>query len=200
MKDTKQEKALAIFLKNPRLGAVKTRLAAAIGDQKALEIYTRLVALTLKAAEEVSASRHLFYSDTLESAPKDLQAEPHIQIGSGLGERMSNGFNQLLDNYHRVVLIASDLPEISATLIDEAFEKLDTNDLVIGPAEDGGYYLIALKAPQPTLFSAIEYSNAEVFEQTLVRAEAEKLKVATLKKLRDIDTLADLDHFDFLSS
>ncbi len=199
MKDTKQEKALAIFLKNPRLGAVKTRLAAAIGDQKALEIYTRLVALTLKAAEEVSASRHLFYSDTLESAPKDLQAEPHIQIGSGLGERMSNAFNQLLDNYHRVVLIGSDLPEISATLIDEAFEKLDTNDLVIGPAEDGGYYLIALKAPQPTLFSAIEYSNAEVFEQTLVRAEAEKLKVASLKKLRDVDTLADLSHFDFLS-
>jgi uncharacterized protein len=200
MKDTKQEKALAIFLKNQRLGAVKTRLAAAIGDQKALEIYTRLVALTLKAAKEVSASRHLFYSDTLESAPKDLQAEPHIQIGSGLGERMNNAFNQLLDNYHKVVLIGSDLPEISATLIDEAFEKLDTNDLIIGPAEDGGYYLIALKAPQPTLFSAIEYSNAEVFEQTLVRAEAEKLKVATLKKLRDIDTLADLDHFDFLSS
>ena len=200
MKDTKQEKALAIFLKNQRLGAVKTRLAAAIGDQKALEIYTRLVTLTLKAAEEVSASRHLFYSDTLESAPKDLQAEPHIQIGSGLGERMNNAFNQLLDNYHKVVLIGSDLPEISATLIDEAFEKLDTNDLIIGPAEDGGYYLIALKAPKPTLFSAIEYSNAEVFEQTLVRAEAEKLKVATLKKLRDIDTLADLDHFDFLSS
>ena len=200
MKDTKQEKALAIFLKNQRLGAVKTRLAAAIGDQKALEIYTRLVALTLKAAKEVSASRHLFYSDTLESAPKDLQAEPHIQIGSGLGERMNNAFNQLLDKYHKVVLIGSDLPEISATLIDEAFEKLDTNDLVIGPAEDGGYYLIALKTPQPTLFSAIEYSKAEVFEQTLVRAEAEKLKVATLKKLRDIDTLADLDHFDFLSS
>jgi rSAM/selenodomain-associated transferase 1 len=200
MKDTKQEKALAIFLKNQRLGAVKTRLAAAIGDQKALEIYTRLVALTLKAAKEVSASRHLFYSDTLESAPKDLQAEPHIQIGSGLGERMNNAFNQLLDNYHKVVLIGSDLPEISAALIDEAFEKLDTNDLVIGPAEDGGYYLIALKAPQPALFTAIEYSNAEVFEQTLVRAEAEKLKVATLKKLRDIDTLADLDHFDFLSS
>ena len=200
MKDTKQEKAIAIFLKNPRLGAVKTRLAAAIGDQKALEIYTRLVTLTLKAAEEVSASRHLFYNDILESAPKDLQAEPHIQIGSGLGERMNNAFNQLLDKYHKVVLIGSDLPEISATLIDEAFEKLDTNDLVIGPAEDGGYYLIALKTPQPTLFSAIEYSNAEVFEQTLVRAEAEKLKVATLKKLRDIDTLADLDHFDFLSS
>ena len=199
MKDTKQEKALAIFLKNQRLGAVKTRLAASIGDQKALEIYSRLVAITLKAAKGVSASRHLYYSDTLESA-LDLQAEPHIQIGSGLGERMSNAFNQLLDNYHRVVLIGSDLPEISATLIDEAFEKLDTNDLVIGPAEDGGYYLIALKAPQPTLFSAIEYSNAEVFEQTLVRAEAEKLKVATLKKLRDIDTLADLDHFDFLSS
>ena len=200
MKDTKQEKALAIFLKNQRLGAVKTRLAAAIGDQKALEIYTRLVALTLKAAKEVSASRHLFYSDTLESAPNDLQAEPHIQIGSGLGERMNNAFNQLLDNYHKVVLIGSDLPEISATLIDEAFEKLDTNDLVIGPAEDGGYYLIALKTPQPTLFSAIEYSKAEVFEQTLVRAEAEKLKVASLKKLRDVDTLADLSHFDFLSS
>lgn len=200
MKDTKQEKALAIFLKNQRLGAVKTRLAAVIGDQKALEIYSRLVTLTLKAAKEVSASRHLFYSDTLESASDDLQAEPHIQIGSGLGERMNNAFNQLLSKYLKVVLIGSDLPEISAALIDEAFEKLDTNDLVIGPAEDGGYYLIALKTPQPTLFSAIEYSKAEVFEQTLVRAEAEKLKVASLKKLRDVDTLADLSHFDFLSS
>lgn len=200
MKDTKQEKALAIFLKNQRLGAVKTRLAAAIGDQKALQIYSRLVVLTLKAAKEVSASRHLFYSDTLEAEPKDLKTEPHIQIGSGLGERMNNAFNQLLDNYGKVVLIGSDLPEISAELIEEAFEKLDTNDLVIGPAEDGGYYLIALKAPQPTLFSDIEYSKAEVFEQTLARAEAEKLKVASLKKLRDVDTLADLSHFDFLSS
>jgi rSAM/selenodomain-associated transferase 1 len=200
MKDTKQEKALAIFLKNQRLGEVKTRLAAVIGDQKALEIYSRLVTLTLKAAKEVSASRHLFYSDTLESTSDNLQAERHIQIGSGLGERMKNAFNQLLDNYHKVVLIGSDLPEISATLIDEAFEKLDTNDLVIGPAEDGGYYLIALKAPQPTLFSDIEYSKAEVFEQTLARAEAEKLKVAMLKKLRDVDTADDLAHFDFLNS
>ena len=198
MKDTKQEKALAIFLKNQRLGAVKTRLAASIGDQKALEIYSRLVAITLKAAKGVSASRHLYYSDTLESALY-LQAEPHIQIGSGLGERMNNAFNQLLDKYHKVVLIGSDLPEIRATLIYEAFEKLDTNDLVIGPAEDGGYYLIALKAPQPALFTAIEYSNAEVFEHTLMRAEAEKIKVAILKTLRDVDTLDDLAHFGFLN-
>jgi rSAM/selenodomain-associated transferase 1 len=200
MKDTKQEKALALFLKNQRLGAVKTRLAAAIGNQRALEIYARLVALTLKAAKGVSASLHLFYGDALESTSINLQAEQHIQIGSGLGERMNNAFNELLNNYKKVVLIGSDLPEISATLIDEAFEKLDSCDLVIGPAEDGGYYLIALKAPQPSLFTSIEFSNAEVYERTLMCADSEKLKVAILKKLRDVDTADDLAHFDFLNS
>ena len=80
MKDTKQERALAIFLKNQRLGAVKTRLAAAIGNQRALEIYGRLVALTLKAVKGVSASLHVYYSDSLESVPIDLQAEQHIQM------------------------------------------------------------------------------------------------------------------------
>ena len=200
MKDTKQDRALAIFLKNQRLGAVKTRLAATIGQQKALEIYTRLVALTLKAAKEGSASMHLFYSDALESSSIDLQAEQHVQIGSGLGERMNNAFNELLNKYRKVVLIGSDLPEISATLIDEAFEKLDSCDLVIGPAEDGGYYLIALKSPQPALFTTIEFSNAEVYKRTLMCAESEKLKVATLKKLRDVDTADDLAHFDFLNS
>ena len=200
MKDTKQERALAIFLKNQRLGAVKTRLATAIGNQRALEVYARLVALTLKAAKGVSASLHLYYSDSLESVPIDLQAEQHIQIGFGLGERMNNAFNELLNNYNKVVLIWSDLPEISTTIIDEAFEKLDSCDLVIGPAEDGGYYLIALKAPQPSLFSTIEFSNAEVYERTLMCADNEKLKVAMLKKLRDVDTADDLAHFDFLNS
>lgn len=199
MKDTKQEKALAIFLKNQRLGAVKTRLAKAIGDQKALEIYTALVTLTLKAASDVGASRHLFYSETLESVPNDLQAKQHVQVGTGIGERMNNAFELLLKHYHKVVLIGSDLPDISATLIEEAFTKLDAYDVVIGPAKDGGYYLIGLKAPKPTLFTSIEFSTSKVFEHTLMLAEAEKIKVAILKTLRDVDTLEDLAHFDFLN-
>ena len=84
MKDTKQEKALAIFLKNQRLGAVKTRLAAAIGDQKALEIYTRLVALTLKDAKEVSASRHLFYSDNSSLRQKTFRRSHTFRSGQVL--------------------------------------------------------------------------------------------------------------------
>ncbi|MDA0950741.1 MAG: TIGR04282 family arsenosugar biosynthesis glycosyltransferase [Bacteroidetes bacterium] len=199
MKDTKQEKALAIFLKNQRLGAVKTRLAKAIGDQKALEIYTALVALTLKAASDVSAETHLFLSDTLEPIDSTLKAKQHVQVGNGLGERMNNAFGLLLKEYHKVVLIGSDLPDISATLIEEAFTKLDAYDVVIGPAKDGGYYLIGLKAPKPTLFTSIEFSTSEVFEHTIMRAEAEKIKVAILNTLRDVDTLEDLAHFDFLN-
>lgn len=199
MKDTKQEKALAIFLKNQRLGAVKTRLAKAIGDQKALEIYTALVALTLKAASDVSAETHLFLSDTLEPIDSTLKAKQHVQVGNGLGERMNDAFELLLKQYHKVVLIGSDLPDISATLVEEAFTKLDAYDVVIGPAKDGGYYLIGLKAPKPTLFTSIEFSTSKVFEHTLMLAEAEKIKVAILKTLRDVDILEDLAHFDFLN-
>jgi rSAM/selenodomain-associated transferase 1 len=200
MKDTKQEKALAIFLKNQRLGAVKTRLAAAIGNQKALEIYSQLVDLTLIAAEKVNVSRHIYYSDTLEPLREGFKAQQHLQNGNGLGERMYNAFTHLLNDYQKVVLIGSDLPAISATLIEEAFEKLNLYDLVIGPAEDGGYYLMGLKTPMSALFTSIEFSTPEVFEHTLMRAQAEKIKVTLLKTLRDVDTADDLAHFDFLNS
>ncbi|MFM1808736.1 MAG: hypothetical protein RLZZ242_1461 [Bacteroidota bacterium] len=199
MKDSKQGNALAIFVKNQRLGAVKTRLAAAIGDQKALEVYAQLVHLTLGAAAHTAAAVHLFYHERLEPAPSNLIAQVHVQQGDSLGARMLHAFDLLLADYSKVILIGSDLPEIHSALIEVAFSRLDFCDVVLGPATDGGYYLLGLKHPQPQLFESMSYSHSEVFNQTLARAKTSHLEVSQLAVLRDLDTYDDLLHFGFLN-
>ena len=191
-----QHKALAIFLKNNVSGQVKTRLAKEVGHERAMQVYDRLCKHTLSVATKVNASVIGFYTNEIEAHP--VFDEVHLQQGSGLGERMKNAFEFLLNRYEQVVLIGSDLPDLSAQLLQKAFELLQENDLVLGPALDGGYYLIALRAPQPQLFEDITYSNAHVLKRTLAIAKASHLSVGLLEPLRDLDTFEDLKHFDYL--
>ena len=197
--------ALAIFCKTPELGLVKTRLAASIGDQKALEIYLDLLKITDGETKPFSSSRHVFLTSALEESlekmrstlqRQDLFTDPKtnfaIQQGEDLGQRMSAAFETLFQNHRSVVLIGCDLPELTSTLITQAFEALQNNDLVIGPSYDGGYYLIGLNKNTPELFEEISWSTEKVLKQTLERAERLSLKVQLLGQLRDIDTLEDL--------
>ena len=197
--------ALAIFCKTPERGFVKTRLAASVGDQKALEIYLDLLKITDQETKPFSSSRHLFLVSALEDSIEQMQStlqqqdlfiDPKInfaiQQGEDLGQRMFAAFKNLFKNHRSVVLIGCDLPDLTSALISKAFDALQSNDLVIGPSCDGGYYLIGLKKEMPDLFKEISWSSEKVLKQTLERAERLSLKVQLLEKLRDIDTVDDL--------
>ncbi|MGA0383719.1 MAG: TIGR04282 family arsenosugar biosynthesis glycosyltransferase [Flavobacteriaceae bacterium] len=196
MNPPSKNKALAVFLKNKILGQVKTRLAKDVGSEKALEIYSQLCTHTLNVAKAVNAEIHGFYTNKKKA--HSTFDKVHLQNGSDLGEKMKNAFALLLERHERVVLIGSDLPELSTALIEKAYDLLEENDVVLGPAIDGGYYLIGLRSVQPHLFEKMSYSHPEVLAQTLKRAKELKLSVAMLEPLRDLDTLEDLKHFNYL--
>ncbi|MGO8988769.1 MAG: TIGR04282 family arsenosugar biosynthesis glycosyltransferase [bacterium] len=196
------DRCLLFFIKNPRKGQVKTRLASVIGDEAAVRLYKRFLLEMLSA---LNKGTFLFYLcvypvDALEGLRtwlgQDYLYMP--QQGENLGERMKNGFIEALAmNFKRVVLIGSDIPSLPLEFIEEAFISLEKKDVVIGPSVDGGYYLIGFRDKKfyPRAFKGIPWSTERVFEETMKVLEHAGLTVHTLKTLRDIDTIQDLrDH------
>ena len=155
------ENALIIFIKNPQLGKVKTRLAKTVGDEKALEIYLDLSKITRENCQILSQKTQLlrgqstiqpyvFYSDFI-NTHDDWSSEifkKAVQSGDDLGDRMSNAFASILKNHEKACIIGSDCPTLSAAILEAAFEALDNHDFVVGPSTDGGYYLLGMNAPQ----------------------------------------------------
>ena len=188
-------KALIIFIKNPVLGKVKTRLAATVGDVKAFEVYKYLLNHTQKIALLIDADKFLFYADFLnreDEWPHDRFIK-HQQKGNDLGERMYNAFeNTFLNKYQKVIIIGSDCFDLSASVIEDAYEFLNYSDIVIGPAKDGGYYLLGMKNLHQCLFRNISWSTSEVLKQTLSICKSQHLKYSLLPTLTDIDTENDL--------
>ncbi|MCF0040419.1 TIGR04282 family arsenosugar biosynthesis glycosyltransferase [Dyadobacter fanqingshengii] len=183
-------------MKNLTLGKVKTRLAATVGDQKALEIYGQLVAHTLKQVSQSGQIALLYFSDDLHSdLPQcDQQFALRLQRGSDLGERMSNAFKDVFETSARkVLIIGTDCPGLNASIIKEAFDALDAHDIVIGPATDGGYYLLGMRNFQGFIFEDIPWSTSEVLELTLETCARHSLTYCLLKELSDIDDENDLD-------
>ena len=189
-----EEKHLIIFIKNPILGKVKTRLAAGIGDEKALEIYEHLLAITRTVAANVDAIRHVFYSDEIEHDKwDDDKFNKHVQEGDNLGARMSNAFEKVFAlGALKAIIIGSDCPKITSKLIEGAFQELNDKDTVIGPAKDGGYYLLGMKQFHPFLFDNKEWSTDSVFEDTVVDLMENRLSYGRLETLSDLDTIYDL--------
>ena len=188
-----KERALIIFIKNPVKGKVKTRLAKTTGEEKALEIYTRLLEHTKHTALEVDAVRYLYYDRFVDNEDEwsDDEFTKLLQAEGDLGNRMSDAFQSILEKHNKVVIIGSDCPSIDATLLRKAFDLLNTHDCVIGPSFDGGYYLLGLKQMLPDLFADISWSTPEVFGQTTSRIKEAGLSFRALKMLRDIDTEED---------
>jgi rSAM/selenodomain-associated transferase 1 len=190
---------LLFFIKNPEKGRVKTRLAAAIGDKMAVQLYKRFL---LEMLYTLNGGTFLFYLCYSPDGPvRDLKnwlGDQYLympQTGENLGERMKNGFAEAISmNFKRVVLIGSDIPDLPLGFIEEAFASLREKDAVIGPSLDGGYYLIGFKNEtfSPRVFEGIHWSTESVFEKTLRLLEQEGLTVHTLQPLRDIDTVEDL--------
>ena len=185
---------LLIFTKNPRLGKVKTRLAATLGDVEALRIYRILLEKTRAAALAVRASRWLFYSEEVEREDDWAAAsfEKKVQCPGDLGARMEDAFRQAFAaGATQALIIGSDCPGLDGALLRQAFEQLAHSDFVLGPTPDGGYYLLGMRRFEPSVFRNIAWSTDAVRPGTLAAISAGGWTCAELPILSDIDTEAD---------
>jgi rSAM/selenodomain-associated transferase 1 len=185
---------LLIFIRNPQLGKVKTRLARTIGDGEALRIYDILLEKTRKAALGCEADRFLFYSDFVDNqdhwSPDFFQKK--IQHFGDLGERMEAAFENAFESgAHKAIIIGSDCPELKGELLQQAFDLLDASDFVLGPVPDGGYYLLGMKILESSLFYDIEWSTETVRAKTIEKILSVGKTFALLPVLTDVDTEAD---------
>ena len=192
-----ERRALIVFAKAPRPGRVKTRLAADLGAQEAARVYRRLGRRVLDAVRE-GPYRTLVYYD-----PPDAEAEMRDWLGGeslefrpqtegDLGERMVRAFEEALRDADRACIMGTDVPALRAALVVQALERLESADVVLGPAEDGGYYLMALSRPHPEIFRDVPWSTADVLGATLERTRRAGLRESLLPVLKDVDTAADL--------
>jgi rSAM/selenodomain-associated transferase 1 len=181
------EPRIIIFVKAPRPGFVKTRLAAAIGNEAACDAYRQL-------AETVLANLAPLAHAELRFTPDDAENEITPWLSDGwtarpqgngdLGKRMHRAFSEANGP---AIIIGSDCPEVKISDLQAAAEALQTQDAVLGPAKDGGYWLIGLNAPCPALFDGIEWSTETVLQTTLEKADKAGLTVKLLRELADVD-------------
>lgn len=196
---------LIVFAKEPKEGRVKTRLASHLSQQECLMLYKELLKNTVGLARKVKYSRRIMaYDSNNHSVPflKKIASdfEFYKQKGKNLGARMFDAFKTFITNGANVVIIGSDSPNLPGSYIDRAFDELSKNDIVLGPAYDGGYYLIGLRKPCKEIFEDIKWSSSSVFEKTLEKAVNLKKKVAVLDFWYDVDTPEDLRYLRMRSN
>lgn len=194
------KKALIIFTRNPELGKCKTRLAATIGDDNALEVYKFLLNHTANISKDIKADRYVYYTENIKKEDfwESGVFRKKLQDGSDLGARMQNAFSELLEmGYEKVIIIGSDLLDLNAELVNDAFGQLDSNEVVIGPALDGGYYLLGMKNLQPHIFENKIWGTKTVLQDT--KANLHNSKLYLLKELNDIDTFEDMQQYEQLN-
>lgn len=191
------ERALIIFVRNPELGKVKTRLAQTLGDQKALAIYMALLQHTRQIVEQIDADRLVFYShfiDTEDDWPNE-SFEKFLQTEGDLGGKMASGFQKAFEQHAKALIIGSDCASLTPAIIQEAFEALETHDFVMGPALDGGYYLLGMKAFSPSVFEDIPWSTEQVAALSLEKMKAMGASFYLLPTLSDIDYAEDWEKY-----
>jgi uncharacterized protein len=191
---------LLVFVKYPEPGRVKTRLADAIGTGPATAWYKFFVTRCLDRFQQLDEVDCTIFFDPIEELER-LKAwlgeeRRYLPQPSGdLGDRLAFGVTSLLAAHTRVIAIGTDSPDLPLDYIKEAGKRLHENDLVLGPAEDGGYYLIGMKQAHVHLFDGIDWSTPEVLRQTLAKSRALQLKTSLLPTWYDVDTLAELERF-----
>jgi uncharacterized protein len=189
------DNVLMIFVKNPVRGKVKTRLAKTIGEEKALTVYNDLLRYTCNLTRNIDCNKVVFYSDFIHNNDlwEDSVFQKEIQTGKDLGERMKNSFRLMFGyGFKKVVIIGSDCLELSSHILDEAFRILDNTEVVIGPASDGGYYLMGLKQIHDSLFDNKSWSTSNLLNETIGQLTREGVGFSLLPELSDIDEEQDL--------
>lgn len=188
------KKALIIFVRNPVLGQVKTRLAATVGDARALEIYNQLLEHTRNIAAATTADKFIFYVEQV-TAQDMWSGEGFykmLQTPGDLGHKMKAAFDTVfMMGFGQVVIIGSDCLQLTTPVIEMAFYELQKVDAVIGPAIDGGYYLLGLKRACNAVFEKKEWSTATVFVDSIADFQRLGLSFKVLPTLTDVDTESD---------
>ena len=191
-----QKNNLIIFTRYPVPGTTKTRLIPALGADGAAALQKQLTEHTLRQVQDLSAEVTIYFSGgTLEQMQDWIGDEWHFQSQSGddLGDRLINAIqNSKNEGYQRTVVIGIDCPEITSDILQQAFTALETNDLVLGEATDGGYYLVGLQRLIPELFREITWGKETVLAETIQRAKNLQLSTKILQPLNDIDYPEDL--------
>jgi hypothetical protein len=186
---------LIIFTRVPELGKVKTRLAEGIGNENALKIYNHLLEYSSEICKDVNADKHVWYTPKIQKGDiwNDKIFIKHVQPEGDLGLKMKYAFDSAFKmKYQNVIIIGTDLLDIDQVLIEKAFDLLQYNDVVIGPATDGGYYLLGLKEMQASIFANKSWGTSEVFSQTMKDLRTKNIAVLDFKN--DIDYIEDLEH------
>jgi len=184
---------LLIFTRNPELGKCKTRLAATTGDETALDIYKFLLSHTVKITKKLTVEKHIYYSDDIWE--DDIWSTnfytKKLQKGIDLGERMKNAFiDGFKSGFKKIIIIGSDMYDLSEKDLTEAFLKLDHHDFVIGPAQDGGYYLLGMKYVKEELFSDKVWGTGTVLKHTLENLKNDNISL--LDERNDVDFYEDI--------
>ena len=186
---------LLIFVKNPAPGKVKTRLAATVGDQQALQIYRQLLGRTRAVTMPLSCDKKVCYSPVIQhhDSWEGTHYQKAQQAEGDLGERMLQAFEVgFAQGYQRICIIGSDCYQLTTDVLRQAFEALATHDMVIGPSTDGGYYLLGMQRLHPELFRNKHWSTASVSKDTIVEAKQQQLSWWELPTLSDVDEESDL--------
>ena len=188
---------LLIFTRNPELGKCKTRLAKTIGDENALSVYKMLLEHTVNITKDLDCDKAVYYS--VKVREKDYWDatiyQKHQQYGEDLGIRMRNAFsNAFKSGYKKVLIVGSDLYDLTPKHIEQAINKLDANDVVIGPALDGGYYLLGMKELHENVFINKNWGTETVRKDTLENLKNKK--VSLLEILNDIDVFDDIKNYE----
>lgn len=185
----KSDNVVITFIKNPELGKVKTRLAKTMGNDQALVIYNRLMKHTRQVVSNISATRLLFYSEWINRNDdwSDKLFDKHLQNNGDLGQRITAAFIEGFSHGKKVIIVGSDCPGLSKDIIEKAFSNLQDNDFVIGPALDGGYYLLGMNEFHPEIFQNIHWSTDQVKNQTTDIIKSLGKSMMELEPLSDID-------------
>ena len=191
-------RALLVIAKRPAPGHTKTRLSPTLLPAQAADLYECFLRDTLDVSRAVPAvTRFVHYSpdnawDYFQQLAPDFELRP--QVGADLGERLDQVLTGCLaDGFQQAVIMDSDSPTLPPAYVERAFSSLESADVVLGPCEDGGYYLIGLKAPQPRLLREVPMSTAAVLRDTMALAAQAGLRVALLPSWYDVDTAVELE-------
>lgn len=184
---------LLILTRNPELGKCKTRLAAKVGDRAALDIYKFLLDKTVSFTKGLKVEKWVYYSEEIwkDDIWDNNVYQKKLQVGSDLGIRMMNAFKEGFQaGFEHIIIIGSDMYHLNQSDLEEAFSKFKNHNFVVGPAEDGGFYLLGMKSLKKELFQNKEWGTNTVLADTLSDIKDEK--VALLEEKNDVDHYEDI--------
>lgn len=187
----KSKNLLLIFTRNPELGKCKTRLAAKVGDDSALAIYKFLLDHTVGITAGLYPKKTVYYSEEIweDDIWDNKTFDKKLQQGTDLGDRMAHAFlDGFQHDFEKIIVIGSDMYDLSQDDLEHAFKALDENDFVVGPAIDGGYYLLGMKHFKPEVFKNKDWGSPTVLQDTLADLKGERLALLTAKN--------DVDHYE----